>query len=157
MLFVFSGYALGYVTGQAKLNSGWNFLTLGWLSIPLSPSPNYSWITARKQDLLRINLHLATKLLLLICYSNRLNFREQKNPHPSPLPFIQLFSIGSSNSGTMLHGGMGEEKLYFPLWKSVKHQKTPYGEVSTNFAAVCTWKYFHLNIILTCNSYTNLL
>ena len=48
------------------------------------------------------------------------NFREQKNPHPSPVPFIQswgglLFSIGSSNSGTTLHGGDGEEKLYSPL------------------------------------------
>ena len=114
---------LCYRSGQIKY--GLKFFNLGWLSIPLSPSPNYSWIRARKQDLLRINLQSATKLLLLICYSNRLNYREQKNPHPSPLPFIQLFSIGGSNSGTMLHGGMGEEKLYFPLWKSVKHQKTP--------------------------------
>ena len=34
-----------------------------------------------------------------------------------------LFSIGSANSGTKLHGEDEKEKLYFPLLKSVKHQK----------------------------------
>ena len=38
-------------------------------------------------------------------------------------------------------GGMGEEKLYFPLWKSAKHQKATLGcSVSTKFLsliAVC--------------------
>ena len=35
--------------------------------------------------------------------------------------------------------GMGEEKPYFPLWKSVKGQKAPLGQsVSTNFVADCS-------------------
>ena len=36
--------------------------------------------------------------------------------------------------------GMGEEKLYFPLLKSVKHQKAPLGgSVSTHFVADSRW------------------
>ena len=36
--------------------------------------------------------------------------------------------------------GMGEEKLYFSLLKSVKHQKAPLGQsVSTHFVADCRW------------------
>ena len=35
--------------------------------------------------------------------------------------------------------GMGEEKLYFPLLKSVKCQKAPLGQdVSTNFVTYCS-------------------
>ena len=35
--------------------------------------------------------------------------------------------------------GMGEEKLYFPFWKSAKHQKAPLGRsVSTNFVTDCS-------------------
>ena len=45
------------------------------------------------------------------------NFREQKNPHPSPPLHSKLgcllFSKGSSNSGTILHGGDGAEKALF--------------------------------------------
>ena len=47
-------------------------------------------------------------------------------PPPPPPPSLHsklgclLFSIGNPNSGTTLRGGMGEEKLYFPLWKAVK-------------------------------------
>ena len=34
--------------------------------------------------------------------------------------------------------GMGEEKLYFPLLKSVKHQKAPFWRsVLTDFVACC--------------------
>ena len=34
--------------------------------------------------------------------------------------------------------GMGEEKLYFPVLKSVKHQKAPFWRsVSTDFVACC--------------------
>ena len=37
--------------------------------------------------------------------------------------------------------GMGEEKLYFPLLKLVKHQKAPFRQsVSTNFVANCSYK-----------------
>ena len=33
---------------------------------------------------------------------------------------------------------MGEEKLYFPLLKSIKHQKAPFWRsVSTDFVACC--------------------
>ena len=42
------------------------------------------------------------------------NFREQKNPHPSPAPPFKVgclfFSVGSSNISTMLHGGDGGGK-----------------------------------------------
>ena len=101
---------------RPKLNSGWNFLTLVdslFLCLPA---------------LIIHELGLGNKIYWESTYNRPQScwlVWEQKNPHHSPLPFIQLFSIGSSNSGTMLHGGMGEEKLYFPLWKSVKHQKTP--------------------------------
>ena len=59
------------------------------------------------------------------------NFREQKNVHPFPVPSIQswgclLFSTDSSNIGTTLHGGMGQEQLYFLLLKSVKHKKAQF-------------------------------
>ena len=80
---------LCYRSGQIKF--GLKFFNLGWLSFPVSPSPNYSWIRARRQHLLRINLQSATKLLLLICYSNRLNYGEQKKPHPSPSPSFNCF------------------------------------------------------------------
>ena len=44
------------------------------------------------------------------------NFREQKNPHPSPSPpkfGCLLFSKGSSKSDTILQGGDGAEKALF--------------------------------------------
>ena len=37
-----------------------------------------------------------------------------------------MFSIGSLNIGTTLHGGDGEEKLYFALLKSVKRKKAQF-------------------------------
>ena len=47
-----------------------------------------------------------------------------------------LFSTGSSNSGTTLHGGNGVGKLYYTLLKSVKRNKASFGRSgSTNFAA----------------------
>ena len=45
--------------------------------------------------------------------------------------------------------GMGEEKLYFPLWKSIKRQKAPLGRsVSTNFVADCSFRFDAVNIII---------
>ena len=48
--------------------------------------------------------------------------------------------------------GVGEEKLYFPLWKSIKHQKAPLGRsvssVSTNFVADCSFRFGAVNIII---------
>ena len=47
-----------------------------------------------------------------------------------------LFSIGSSDSSTALHGGDRGGKAYFPLLKSVNRQKAPLRRsVSTNFVA----------------------
>ena len=57
-----------------------------------------------------------------------------------------LFSIGSWSSGTTLHEGdaMGKEKLYCPLWKSVKGQKAALGwSASTNFVAYCSCYKMH--------------
>ena len=47
------------------------------------------------------------------------NFREQKNPHRSKLECL-LFSIGSLNISTTLHGGDGEGKAIFPLFEVSK-------------------------------------
>ena len=71
-------------------------------------------------------------------YSNRVTSENKRNYTPllhSKLECL-LFSTGSSNSGTTLHGGDGEGKaLLYPL-KSVKRQKAPFGRsVSTNFVA----------------------
>ena len=45
--------------------------------------------------------------------------------------------------------GVGEEKLYFPLLKSVKLQKAPLGRsVSTHFVAECR---FMGQYVLMCN------
>ena len=71
-------------------------------------------------------------------YSNRVTSENKRNYTPplhSKLECL-LFSTGSSNSGTTLHGGEGEGKaLLYPL-KSVKRQKAPFGRsVSTNFVA----------------------
>ena len=71
-------------------------------------------------------------------YSNRVT-SGNKRIHTPPCPLHSklgclLFSIGSSNSVTTLHGGMGVEKLYFRLLKTVKRQKAPFGHsVSTYF------------------------
>ena len=76
------------------------------------------------------------------------NFREQKKLHSSP-PFKRnytpplhsklgclLFSTGSSNSRTTLHGGDGGGKALYTLLKSVKRNKAPFGRSgSTNFVA----------------------
>ena len=67
------------------------------------------------------------------------NLGEQNNPHPSPPPHIQswgclLFSTGSWNSGTTLHGGGREGKALFFFFKFAKRQRGPLGQsVSTNF------------------------
>ena len=71
-------------------------------------------------------------------YSNRVTSENKINYTPplhSKLECL-LFSTGSSNSGTKLHGGDWEGKaLLYPL-KSVKRQKAPFGRsVSTNFVA----------------------
>ena len=55
---------------------------------------------------------------------------QNKRIHTPPLPFHSklgclLFSIGSSNSGTTLHGWDAGKKRYFPLLKSVKRQIAP--------------------------------
>ena len=44
--------------------------------------------------------------------------------------------------------GMGEEKLYFPLWKSVKRQKAPLERtVGTNFVTDCSITFFLFYIV----------
>ena len=79
--------------------------------------------------------------------------RTKKSTAPPPLHLklgCLLFSIGSSNSGTMQ--GMGEEKQYFSLLKSVKCQKAPLGQsASTDFVANC-----RLNTAFTYNINTAL-
>ena len=48
--------------------------------------------------------------------------------------------------------GMGEEKLYCPLWKSVKHQKAALGRrVSANFVVDCSWYKMHHSAIWNYN------
>ena len=66
-------------------------------------------------------------------YSNRVtSHKKETTPLHSKLGCL-LFSTGSSNSGTTLHGGNGVGKLYYTLLKSVKHNKAPFGRsVSTN-------------------------
>ena len=93
----------------------------------------YGW-TSRKWPLkmpTRIRPHNRRK----ICWDivlNREDFKEQKNSTPLPCPLhsklgFLLFSWGSSNSGTSLHGRDGEKKLHFPVLKSEKRQKSPLG------------------------------
>ena len=60
-------------------------------------------------------------------YSNRVT-SENKRIHIPPMSLHSkleclLFSMGRLNSGTTLHRGDGEEKLYFPILKSVKRKK----------------------------------
>ena len=60
-------------------------------------------------------------------YSNRVT-SENKRIHTPPMSLHSkleclLFSIGRLNSGTTLHRGDGEEKLYFHILKSVKRKK----------------------------------
>ena len=51
-----------------------------------------------------------------------------------------LFSTGSSNSGTTLHGGDGEGKALLYPFKVGKRQKAPFGRsVLTNFVATLHW------------------
>ena len=55
------------------------------------------------------------------------SFGEQNIPHPSPYPpvkvgmFAVFYRHSTLNSGPTLHGGVGEEKLYFPFlsWQNV--------------------------------------
>ena len=64
--------------------------------------------------------------------SNRVT-TENKRVHPPPPPPLQskmgclLFSLGSSNRGTTLHGGDGGGKALFSPLESVKRQKAPLG------------------------------
>ena len=69
-------------------------------------------------------------------YSNRVtSHKKETTPLHSKLGCL-LFSTGSSNSGTTLHGGNGVGKLYYTLLKSVKRNKASFGRSgSTNFAA----------------------
>ena len=60
-------------------------------------------------------------------YSNRVPL-EKKELAPLPCPLHSklgclLFSLGSSNNGTTLQEGMGEEKVCFLLLKLVKRKK----------------------------------
>ena len=81
-------------------------------------------------------------------YSNSVtsgNKTIQNNTSPLPPPpssvqswGILLFSTGSLNSGTTLHGGDGGGKLYFLLLRSIKRPKGPLVQsVSANFVADC--------------------
>ena len=71
-------------------------------------------------------------------YSNRVtSHKKEITPLHSKLGCL-LFSTGSSNSGTTLHGGDGEGKLYYTLLKSVKRQKAPFARsVSTILSSHC--------------------
>ena len=65
-------------------------------------------------------------------YSNRVTSENKRNytpPLQSKLRCL-LFSTGSSNSGTTLHGGDREGKLYYTLLKLVNVKKPLSGEVS---------------------------
>ena len=54
-----------------------------------------------------------------------------------------LFSTGSSNSGTTLHGGDGGGKALLTPFNSVQHQQAPFGQsVSTNFVTDCRLSAF---------------
>ena len=61
-------------------------------------------------------------------YSNRMTWENKRIHTPSLTSWGVLFSIGSSNRGTTLHGGDGgaKLKLYFLLLKSVKRKKTQF-------------------------------
>ena len=64
-------------------------------------------------------------ILVLLFLPNTVT-SENKRIHTPPLHSklgCLLFSIGSSNGGTKLHGGDGGGKAFFPLLKSVKRQK----------------------------------
>ena len=73
------------------------------------------------------------------------NFREQKNPHPSPVPSIQSWGVCcilkvARTAAQYCMEGMGEEKLYFLLLESGKRQKAPSElgrSVSTHFVGHC--------------------
>ena len=110
-------------------------------------SEPFTWETkirlSEKGDLQTISNKIVETL-----YSNRVT-SGNKRIHTPPCPLHSklgclLFSIGSSNSVTTLHGGMGVENLYFRLLKTVKRQKAPFGHsVSTNlfiyyFVADCS-------------------
>ena len=63
-------------------------------------------------------------------YSNRVT-SENKRIHTPPLPLHSklrylLFSTGSSNSGTTLHGGNGRGKGSFSPFKIGKTSKSPF-------------------------------
>ena len=71
-------------------------------------------------------------------YLNRVTSENKRNYTPplhSKLGRL-LFSTGSFNSGTALHGGDGKGKVYYTLSKSAKREKAPFERsVSTNFVA----------------------
>ena len=104
-------------------------------------------------------LQSATKLLKHSTQVGQLQRTKEFTPLPQLLHSklgCLLFSIGSSSSGTTLHGGdaMGEEKLYCPLWKSVKRQRAALGRsVSTNFVADCSWYKMHHSATWNYNMY----
>ena len=75
-------------------------------------------------------------------HSNRVTSENKRiRAPPLPPPFqlgCLLVPIGSSNMGTTLREGIGEEKLYFLLLKIVKRKKPSFGRsASTHFVADC--------------------
>ena len=76
-------------------------------------------------------------------YLNRVT-SENKRIHTPPIPChlhsklgCLLFSIGGLKSGTTAHGGAQEEKLYFPLLKSVQCKKAQFRAKLLN--SFCCW------------------
>ena len=71
------------------------------------------------------------------------NFREQNNPHPSPIPSIQSWGIScfqqvARTAAQPCMEGVGEGKIYFSPFKLARRQRRPLGQnVSTYFVADC--------------------
>ena len=85
-------------------------------------------------------------------YSNRVT-SESKTVHtPKLSPPFNCFLLVARTAAQDSIEGMGEEKLYFPLLKSVKRQKAPLGRsVSTNFVASCRI-YLAFNEVFDCGA-----
>ena len=101
-----------------------------------------SWSSRKDKSITR--LQSVTKFLRHCTQIGYLQRTKESTPLPPPLHWkvgCLLFFIGSSTSGTTLHGGDGGTwKTYFPLVKSVKRQKSPSERsVPTNFVADCSY------------------
>ena len=81
-------------------------------------------------------------------YSNKVTSKNKTIDTPPPLLHSQLgcllFSVGSLNSGTTMHGGDGEGKALFSPFKVNKTSES----VSTNFVAVCSFRFGAVNKII---------